>query len=154
MPSEVSTFATSSGRTGNFTVGHATQDFVIKQGLDGEKAKEIVKAIKGRTSKFKARSRIGRSCHGKKRDDLQPSSLLPEQGLWSRSRFRQLSATDKYLRRGVSALLNVEHEVQVFGSACVTIGRPASAGPSSISLSSPTTARHPNVVEDVLGSVS
>src|ERR1700751_796101 len=27
-------------------LGHATQDFLIKQGLDGEKAKEVVKAIK------------------------------------------------------------------------------------------------------------
>ena len=30
-------------------LGHATQDLVIKQGLDGEKAKEIVKAIKGQS---------------------------------------------------------------------------------------------------------
>ena len=29
-------------------LGHATQEFVIKQGLEGEKAKEIVKAIKTR----------------------------------------------------------------------------------------------------------
>src|SRR5829696_993679 len=27
-------------------LGHATQDFLVKQGLDGDKAKEIIKAIK------------------------------------------------------------------------------------------------------------
>ena len=27
-------------------LGHATQDFVVKQGLDGDKAKEIIKAVK------------------------------------------------------------------------------------------------------------
>jgi uncharacterized protein YajQ (UPF0234 family) len=53
-------------------LGHATQDFLIKQGLDGEKAKEIVKAIK--TTGFKVQSALQERqirVTGKKRDDLQ-----------------------------------------------------------------------------------
>jgi uncharacterized protein YajQ (UPF0234 family) len=53
-------------------LGHATQDFVIKQGLDGDKAKEIVKAIKGES--FKVQSALQERqirVSGKKRDDLQ-----------------------------------------------------------------------------------
>ena len=53
-------------------LGHATQDFVIKQGLDGEKAKEIVKAIKA--SDFKVQSALQERqirVSGKKRDELQ-----------------------------------------------------------------------------------
>src|SRR3984957_5184191 len=53
-------------------LGHATQDFVIKQGLDGEKAKEIVKAIKG--GDFKVQSTLQERqirVTGKKRDELQ-----------------------------------------------------------------------------------
>ena len=53
-------------------LGHATQEFVIKQGLDGDKAKEIVKAIKARD--FKVQSALqDRQIRvtGKKRDELQ-----------------------------------------------------------------------------------
>ena len=53
-------------------LGHATQDFVIKQGLDGDKAKEIVKAIKAQ--ELKVQSAIEERklrVTGKKRDDLQ-----------------------------------------------------------------------------------
>jgi uncharacterized protein YajQ (UPF0234 family) len=53
-------------------LGHATQDFVIKQGLDGEKAKEIVKAIKA--GDFKVQSTLQERqirVTGKKRDELQ-----------------------------------------------------------------------------------
>lgn len=53
-------------------LGHATQDIVIKQGLDGEKAKEIIKAIKA--AEFKVQSALqDRQIRvtGKKRDDLQ-----------------------------------------------------------------------------------
>ena len=53
-------------------LGHATQDFFIKQGLDGDKAKEIVKAIKEQT--FKVQSALqDRQIRvtGKKRDELQ-----------------------------------------------------------------------------------
>jgi hypothetical protein len=53
-------------------LGHATQNFVIKQGLDGEKAKEIVKAIKG--GSFKVQSALQERqirVTGKKRDELQ-----------------------------------------------------------------------------------
>ncbi|MEI6715073.1 MAG: YajQ family cyclic di-GMP-binding protein [Verrucomicrobiota bacterium] len=53
-------------------LGHATQDLIIKQGLDGEKAKEIVKAIKAQD--FKVQSTLqDRQVRvtGKKRDDLQ-----------------------------------------------------------------------------------
>jgi len=53
-------------------LGHATQDFIIKQGLEGEKAKEIVKAIKEQA--FKVQSALqDRQIRvtGKKRDELQ-----------------------------------------------------------------------------------
>jgi len=54
------------------SIGHATQELVIKQGLDGDKAKEIVKAIKDQ--QFKVQSALqDRQIRvtGKKRDDLQ-----------------------------------------------------------------------------------
>ena len=53
-------------------LGHATQDFVIQQGLEGDKAKEIIKAIKARD--FKVQSALqDRQVRvtGKKRDELQ-----------------------------------------------------------------------------------
>jgi uncharacterized protein YajQ (UPF0234 family) len=53
-------------------LGHATQEFVIKQGLDGDKAKEIVKAIKG--ADFKVQSALQERqirVTGKKKDELQ-----------------------------------------------------------------------------------
>ena len=53
-------------------LGHATQDFLIKQGLDGDKAKEIVKEIKA--GGFKVQSALqDRQIRvtGKSRDELQ-----------------------------------------------------------------------------------
>lgn len=53
-------------------LGHATQDFIIKQGLDGDKAKEIVKEIKA--GGFKVQSALqDRQIRvtGKSRDELQ-----------------------------------------------------------------------------------
>lgn len=53
-------------------LGHATQEFAIKQGLDGDKAKEIVKAIKA--GDFKVQSALQERqirVTGKKRDELQ-----------------------------------------------------------------------------------
>jgi uncharacterized protein YajQ (UPF0234 family) len=53
-------------------LGHATQELVVKQGLDGEKAKEVVKAIKARD--FKVQNAIQERqirVTGKKRDELQ-----------------------------------------------------------------------------------
>jgi hypothetical protein len=53
-------------------LGHATQDFVIKQGLEGDKAKEIIKAIKA--ADFKVQSALqDRQVRvtGKKKDELQ-----------------------------------------------------------------------------------
>ena len=53
-------------------LGHAVQDFILKQGLDGEKAKEIVKAIKA--ADFKVQSTLQERqirVTGKKRDELQ-----------------------------------------------------------------------------------
>jgi uncharacterized protein YajQ (UPF0234 family) len=53
-------------------LGHATQDFVIKQGLDGDKAKEVVKAIKEQG--FKVQSALQERqirVTGKSRDQLQ-----------------------------------------------------------------------------------
>ena len=54
------------------SIGHATQELHIKQGLDGDKAKEIIKAIKAQ--EFKVQSALlDRQIRvtGKKRDDLQ-----------------------------------------------------------------------------------
>lgn len=53
-------------------LGHATQEMLIKQGLDGDKAKEIVKAIKEKG--FKVQSALQERqirVTGKNRDDLQ-----------------------------------------------------------------------------------
>jgi cyclic-di-GMP-binding protein len=53
-------------------LGHARQEILIKHGLDGDKAKEIVKAIKG--LELKVQSQIQDQqirVTGKKRDDLQ-----------------------------------------------------------------------------------
>ncbi len=53
-------------------LGHATQEFVIKQGLDGDKAKDIVKAIKARELKVQNALQDRQiRVTGKKRDDLQ-----------------------------------------------------------------------------------
>jgi uncharacterized protein YajQ (UPF0234 family) len=53
-------------------LGHATQEFVIKQGLDGDKAKEIVKAIKAKEMKVQSSLEDRKiRVSGKKRDDLQ-----------------------------------------------------------------------------------
>ncbi|MEK0445989.1 MAG: hypothetical protein RLZZ399_1310 [Verrucomicrobiota bacterium] len=53
-------------------LGHATQELLVKQGLDGEKAKEIVKSLKSKD--FKVQSTLQDRqirVSGKKRDDLQ-----------------------------------------------------------------------------------
>lgn len=53
-------------------LGHARQELKIQQGLEGEKAKEIIKAIKARN--FKVQSTLQERqirVTGKKRDDLQ-----------------------------------------------------------------------------------
>lgn len=53
-------------------LGQATQDLVVKQGLDGDKAKEIIKAIKAQN--FSVQSTLqDRQVRvtGKKRDELQ-----------------------------------------------------------------------------------
>jgi uncharacterized protein YajQ (UPF0234 family) len=53
-------------------LGFATQDLVIKQGLEGEKAKEIIKAIKAQD--FNVQSSLQERqirVTGKKRDELQ-----------------------------------------------------------------------------------
>jgi uncharacterized protein YajQ (UPF0234 family) len=53
-------------------LGHATQEIVIKQGLDGDKAKEIIKAIKGVDLKVQCTLQDRQvRVTGKKRDDLQ-----------------------------------------------------------------------------------
>jgi uncharacterized protein YajQ (UPF0234 family) len=53
-------------------LGHATQEFVITQGLEGTKAKEITSAIKGQKFKVQA-SLMDRQVRvtGTKRDELQ-----------------------------------------------------------------------------------
>jgi uncharacterized protein YajQ (UPF0234 family) len=53
-------------------LGHARQEIHIKQGLDGDKAKEIVKAIKGLELKVQSQLQDQQiRVTGKKRDDLQ-----------------------------------------------------------------------------------
>jgi cyclic-di-GMP-binding protein len=53
-------------------LGHARQEIRIKQGLEGEKAKEIVKAIKGLEVKVQSQLQDQQvRVTGKKRDDLQ-----------------------------------------------------------------------------------
>lgn len=54
------------------SMGHARQELLIKQGLEGNKAKEIIQAIKGQN--FKVQSQMQDQqirVTGKKRDDLQ-----------------------------------------------------------------------------------
>ncbi len=54
------------------SMGHARQELVIKQGLEGNKAKEIIQAIKGQG--FKVQSQMQDQqirVTGKKKDDLQ-----------------------------------------------------------------------------------
>ena len=54
------------------SVGNATQELHIKQGLDGDKAKEVIKSIK--ELGFKVQSALQERqfrVTGKKRDDLQ-----------------------------------------------------------------------------------
>lgn len=53
-------------------LGHATQDFVVKQGLDGDKAKEIVKEIKASGAKVQSALQDRQiRVTGKSRDELQ-----------------------------------------------------------------------------------
>lgn len=53
-------------------LGHATQEFLVKQGLDGDKAKEIIKAIKAADMKVQSTLQERQvRVTGKKRDDLQ-----------------------------------------------------------------------------------
>ena len=54
------------------SVGNATQELAIKQGLDGDKAKEVIKAVKD--AAFKVQCALQERqirVTGKKRDDLQ-----------------------------------------------------------------------------------
>jgi len=54
------------------SIGHATQELHIKQGLDGDKAKEIVKAVKAQDLKVQSTLQDRQvRVTGKKRDDLQ-----------------------------------------------------------------------------------
>jgi len=53
-------------------LGHATQKIVMKQGIEGDKAKEITKAIKATGAKVQcALQEMQIRVTGKKRDDLQ-----------------------------------------------------------------------------------
>lgn len=53
-------------------LGHATQDLVIKQGIEGDKAKEIIKAVKAMGGKVQCALQDQQiRVTGKKRDDLQ-----------------------------------------------------------------------------------
>ncbi|MFL6513539.1 MAG: YajQ family cyclic di-GMP-binding protein [Chthoniobacterales bacterium] len=54
------------------SMGHARQELVIKQGLEGDKAKEIIQAIKSQNMKVQSQL-MDRQIRisGKKKDDLQ-----------------------------------------------------------------------------------
>jgi cyclic-di-GMP-binding protein len=53
-------------------LGHARQEIHIRQGLEGEKAKEIIKAIKGFNTKVQSQIQDRQiRVTGKKKDDLQ-----------------------------------------------------------------------------------
>src|ERR1700730_9316510 len=53
-------------------LGHARQEIHIKQGLDGDKAKEIIKAIKGLDIRIQSQIQDRQiQVTGKKKDDLQ-----------------------------------------------------------------------------------
>jgi cyclic-di-GMP-binding protein len=53
-------------------LGHARQEIHVKQGLDGDKAKEIIKAIKGLDTKIQSQIQDRQiRVTGKKKDDLQ-----------------------------------------------------------------------------------
>ena len=54
------------------SVGRATQEIHVKQGLEGDKAKEIIKAIKEQNLKVQSQLQEQQiRVTGKKRDDLQ-----------------------------------------------------------------------------------
>lgn len=54
------------------SVGHATQELVVKQGFEGDKAKEIIKAIKEQNLKVQSQLQDAQiRVTGKKKDDLQ-----------------------------------------------------------------------------------
>ncbi len=54
------------------SIGHATQELLVKQGLDGDKAKEIVKSIKDQSLKVQSALQERQiRVTGKNRDDLQ-----------------------------------------------------------------------------------
>ena len=54
------------------SLGHARQEIHIKQGLDGDKAKEIIKAIKGLDVRIQSQIQDRQiRVTGKKKDDLQ-----------------------------------------------------------------------------------
>ena len=54
------------------SIGHATQELVVKQGLDGDKAKEIVKSVKDQGLKVQSSLQERQiRVTGKNRDDLQ-----------------------------------------------------------------------------------
>jgi uncharacterized protein YajQ (UPF0234 family) len=54
------------------STGQATQELIIKQGLEGDKAKEIIKAIKDQNLKVQSQLQDRQiRVTGKKRDDLQ-----------------------------------------------------------------------------------
>jgi len=71
-------------------LGHARQEILIKQGLEGDKAKEIIKAIKGLDLKVQSQLQDQQiRVTGKKRDDLQAViQLLREKDLGSLCRLR------------------------------------------------------------------
>ena len=53
-------------------LGHATQELLVKQGIEGDKAKEIIKAIKAEDLKVQCALQERQiRVTGKKRDDLQ-----------------------------------------------------------------------------------
>ena len=74
------------------SVGHARQELKIRQGLEGNKAKEIIQAIKSQG--FKVQSQLQDQqirVTGKKKDDLQADSIRARPRLWRCHEFQKFS---------------------------------------------------------------
>src|ERR1700737_3884262 len=78
------------------SVGHARQELKIQQGLEGDKAKEIIQAIKSQN--FKVQSQLqDRQVRvtGKKKEELQPAFQLVRGAILASRRISKTFATNR-----------------------------------------------------------
>ena len=121
------------------SVGHARQELKIQQGLEGNKAKEIIQAIKSQG--FKVQSQLqDRQIRvtGKKKDDLQAVIQFVRSRDLASPRISRISATD--LELGVCACAVRGHSVR--GSRNLRITTPLAAQTESPCSSPPLHRRH------------